>query len=147
MNRLPDPRESLVTLVAVLALAAGSTLQAAELAVSIAGIESSSGMLMVAVLDSEAAFNGQSPAILSVMMPAKEHQVTFRTDALAPGEYGVRVMHDENGNGDMDENMVGMPTEPWGFSNNATGSFGPPGWADVRFNLEAATAITIDLNH
>lgn len=120
---------------------------AAELTISIANIEDQEGHLMIAVLASESAFNGESPATLSVLLPVNTTQVSFSTDALVPGEYAARVMHDQNGNGEMDSNLVGMPTEPWGFSNNAIGNFGPPAWNDVRFTLDEATTISIDLNH
>ena len=130
-------------LTALLAQAAA----AAELTISIANIEDKEGQLMVAVLASESALNGESPATLSVLLPVNATQVSFSTDALVPGEYAARVMHDQNGNGEMDSNLVGMPTEPWGFSNNAMGNFGPPGWNDVRFTLDETTTISIDLNH
>ena len=120
---------------------------AAELEVQIRGIDSAVGMLMIAVVNSEAAFNGQEPAVLSLALAPREGSISFSTDALPDGDYGIRVMHDENGNGDMDANMVGMPTEPWGFSNNAMGSFGPPGWPDIRFRLDGSTTAAIDLNH
>ncbi len=119
---------------------------AADLDVTIRGIHSATGMLMIAVVNSEAAFNGEAPAVLSLLLAPREGAVSFSTDALPEGDYGIRVMHDENGNGDMDSNMVGMPTEPWGFSNNAMGSFGPPGWSDVRFTLDGSASTTIDLN-
>lgn len=120
---------------------------AGELTVRIGTVEGTSGQVMVAILDSEAAFNGEAPAVLSVLLPPRPGTLTFSTDALVDGAYGIRVMHDENGNGDMDNNMVGMPIESWGFSNNAVGNFGPPSWGDVRFELKGDTDISIDLNH
>ncbi len=39
-------------------------------------------------------------------------------EGLQPGTYAVRLMHDENDNGKLDRNLVGMPTEGYGFSNN-----------------------------
>ena len=120
---------------------------AGELSVTIRGIESNAGQLMIAVVDSEAAFNGEGAAVLSLLIAPKPGELTFSTDALPDGAYGIRVMHDENGNGDMDSNLVGMPTEAWGFSNNAMGNFGPPGWSDIRFEVAGSTAVAIDLNH
>ena len=133
-------------LIAANSIFAGNVI-AGELQITVRGIESTAGQLMIAVVNSEAAFNGESPAVLSLLIAPKTGTLTFGTDALPDGDYGIRVMHDENGNGDMDSNMVGMPTEPWGFSNNAMGNFGPPGWSDIRFSLAGATAVAIDLNH
>jgi uncharacterized protein (DUF2141 family) len=120
---------------------------AGELEVTVRGVESEAGQLMIAIVNSEAAFNGETPAVLSLLIAPKPGTLSFSTDALPDGDYGIRVMHDENGNGDMDANMVGMPTEPWGFSNNAMGNFGPPAWSDIRFSLAGEAAVAIDLNH
>ena len=56
-------------------------------------------------------------------------------------------MHDVNGNDALDSNIVGMPTEPYGFSNNAQGSFGPPAWQDARFALDGDLTQVIRLVH
>lgn len=146
MNRFKVIRSIVRVLMASTGLLATPAL-AADLTVTIRGIESSEGQLMIAVVGSEAAFNGDGAAALSLLVAPQSGSVTFSTDALPAGDYGIRVMHDENGNGDMDANLVGMPTEPWGFSNNAMGNFGPPGWADVRFTLSEDTAVAIDLIH
>ena len=55
-------------------------------------------------------------------------------------------MHDENGNGELDANFVGIPREPWAFSNNARGNFGPPTWEDTKFELNGQATQTIELN-
>jgi uncharacterized protein (DUF2141 family) len=45
---------------------------------------------------------------------------------LEPGRYAAIAFHDENNNGKLDENFLGVPTEPYGFSNNVQGFLGPP---------------------
>ena len=149
MTRPPPPAASrtLLGMFCIPLLLSTTGAFGAQLTIVVDNIESPDGQLMVAVLDSELAFAGQAPAVLSVLMPPQLGQVSFSTDALPAGEYAVRVMQDENGNGDMDENMVGMPTEPWGFSNNAIGNFGPPGWTDISFKLDDEASISIKLNH
>ena len=116
------------------------------LTVQIAGVPSDEGKVMVAVLASEAQFKDESAPAAATILPARTGTVTYTVHDLAPGEYGVRAMHDENDNGELDANFVGMPTEPWGFSNDAMGSFGPPGWKDVKFTVDGDTEITINLN-
>ena len=63
-------------------------------------------------------------------------QVVFTN--LPYGWYGVSIFHDENGNGKMDQNAMGIPKEAYGFSNNAKGFFGKPGYKDVVFELNSA---------
>jgi uncharacterized protein (DUF2141 family) len=50
----------------------------------------------------------------------------------------VIVFHDENGNGRLDKNFWGVPTEPYGFSNNAVGTLGAPRFAEVAVALDGA---------
>ena len=44
---------------------------------------------------------------------------------LPPGRYAVNAFHDENGNGDLDTNFIGVPSEGYGFANDPDTSFGP----------------------
>lgn len=132
---------------ALLCVFAPAPANAAELDVRILNIESMDGQLMVAVMASKAAFAGDEAPVLSVILPPKTGLVHFATDALPAGEYAIRVMHDVNGNSSLDSNLIGMPTEPWGMSNDATGNFGPPKWEDARFTLDESATQTIHLNH
>ena len=58
--------------------------------------------------------------------------VTF-TD-VAPGIYGITVLHDKNNNKNMDFDANGMPLESYGVSNNVM-SYGPPMWSDAKFEV------------
>ncbi len=74
---------------------------------------------------------------------ADEDSVTIEFDGLEPGTYGVSVVYDVNSNGEMDSEFMRIPKEPFGFSNNARGRFGPPGWNRVSFELDGDTRIEI----
>jgi uncharacterized protein (DUF2141 family) len=54
---------------------------------------------------------------------------------VADGTYAISVVHDENSNGKMDSNFMGMPREGVGASNNARGHFGPPKFSAAAFQL------------
>ncbi len=64
-----------------------------------------------------------------------DRTATCRFEGLAPGEYAVAVMHDENSNGKMDFNLFGFPKEGYGFSNNHTHALSAPTWAESRFTV------------
>ena len=49
------------------------------------------------------------------------------------GSYAISGFQDFDGNGIMSGNFLGIPKEPFGFSNNARGKFGPPKWRDAVF--------------
>ena len=144
------PRNSLHWSAVVLGTLLSSAWQpghADTLNLQINNIPNNQGSLMVEVLPNEAAFKDEAPAIAQIILPAQTGSVSISTDALPAGTYGVRIMHDVDGDGELKTNMVGIPREPWGFSNNATGSFGPPKWKDVSFELTGEANQTIDLVH
>lgn len=99
------------------------------------------GAVMVALYD-EATYSGGAPVRAArIDVAAGEHSVTF--DGLPDGDYGMKAYHDVNGNGRMDANPFGMPTEPFAFSNNAVGNMGPADWDRARFPVSGETVQTI----
>jgi len=56
-----------------------------------------------------------------------------------PGTYGISAFHDQNDNHKLDTNVIGVPSEDYGASNNARGVFGPPSFDDARFEYKAGT--------
>ena len=61
------------------------------------------------------------------------------------GVYAVAVLHDENGNGKMDKNLLGIPKEGYGASNNPSKKMRPPTFDEAKFNLDADEK-TIEIN-
>ena len=118
------------------------------LIVNISGFPSSGGFAMVALHDSEESYQGEATAAIAktqVKVVDQKAQAIFGN--LAYGGYGVSVFHDENANGKMDKNAMGIPKEAYGFSNNAKGFFGKPDYAKVKFELnspEKQIAISFD---
>jgi uncharacterized protein (DUF2141 family) len=57
---------------------------------------------------------------------------------LPAGEYAFTVFQDENNDGKLARNFIGLPKEPAGLSNNLRPRFGPPRYKDAKFTLGAA---------
>jgi uncharacterized protein (DUF2141 family) len=129
---------------------APALVSAETLTITIADIRESEGRLMIQVANSEKGFefseDSAAPPPVAISQLAEAGEMTFEV-TLPPGIYGARVLHDLNGNGEMDSNFVGMPKEPWAFSNNATGRLGPAKWQDAKFEVSGDTAVEIRLNH
>ena len=66
-------------------------------------------------------------------------------DSLDYGEYAIRVFHDENKNGELDTDFLGIPDEDYGYSNDASGFFGPPSWEKAKFYFDKPE-MTITIN-
>ena len=109
--------------------------QGADLTINLTGMQSDSGQVLLSLLNSEAQMKGAEPTVTSMKLPANVAGVKVTLHDLDPGVYGIQLMLDENGNGKLDSNLLGIPKEPWAFSNNAKGRFGPPSWEDVQFTI------------
>ena len=70
-------------------------------------------------------------------------EVVFQ--GLPDGVYAVSVRHDENGNGKFDKNILGIPKEGYGVSNNPKKMKRAPKFEEAKFTLEGATTIEIRL--
>ena len=64
---------------------------------------------------------------------AMSDRLTVLIPDLPPGEYAVAAYVDNNRNGRLDKNLLGVPKENFGFSNNARGMFGPPNFSAAEF--------------
>ena len=118
---------------------------AADLTVEVAGIRAQAGHLQIALVDSDAGWNNRSEPVRAHRVVPEGKSLTVVFDGLAPGQYAVMVMHDENGNGKLDTNLVGIPVEGYGFSNNPR-VMRKPTWEESRFEFGGdAQAITVDL--
>lgn len=105
--------------------------------IRIAGLRNTNGNLSVALFDAKKGFPGKfENAIRKAVVPAAgtEHFAVFGDVPF--GRYAVAVRHDENGNGKLDANILGMPKEGVGTSNNPKSKFGPPSFPDAAFLLD-----------
>ncbi len=82
------------------------------------------------------------------MKKVSSKQERFVFKGIPFGTYAVSVWHDENDNGKMDTNLIGIPREGTGASNDAKGRMGPPRFPDASFKVESKThSITINMNY
>ena len=123
-----------------LALVAAAS--AADLSVKISNIQDSTGMVMVALFAPGTDFPKTVSQGQQVAAAARSADGDLRVVFvdLPPGQYAVSAYHDRNGNGKLDTNLMGIPSEPYGFSNDAKGSFGPPNFRDAAIDVGAQAA-------
>ncbi|MEM6411993.1 MAG: DUF2141 domain-containing protein [Pseudomonadota bacterium] len=118
---------------------------AGTLNLTVEDIETEAGTLHIGLYDAET-YDGGS-AIDGANITVVGNTVSITLENVAPGEYGVKVFHDEDDDGEMDTNPFGIPTEAYAFSNNAKGRFGPANWEDAKFTVtDTVTAQIISLN-
>ena len=113
--------------------------QAADLTVVVNNITSNAGNVMLGLFDSASTF--PKTVTKFAMAAAAERdavgRVTLVLRDLTPGTYALSAYHDLDANGQLNNNMMGLPVEPYGFANNARGSFGPPSFQAASVALPA----------
>jgi uncharacterized protein (DUF2141 family) len=137
-----------------------ATASAGDLRITVEGIRSVAGTVLIGLYDSASSFDR------AIELSSKEgflndpHRVggtALRANpsatasavfsGLPPGSYAVILFHDENENGRLDRTFWGVPVEPYGFSNDAQGFLGPPSFSDAALTLDGSDrSIVIKLN-
>ncbi|HEX4504510.1 MAG TPA: DUF2141 domain-containing protein [Alphaproteobacteria bacterium] len=108
----------------------------ATLHVKVSGMRSGNGNVTITIYPDDAAHFLDGKFKLARQKVPVTLPVTTACFALpAPGAYAVALFHDENDDGHLNTNTLGIPTEGAGFSNNPTLYFGPPSLEKVRFPL------------
>ena len=113
----------------------------ATLTIEVYGLESDNGSVAVALYDSPASFDQRTAAVASETLVPKDRLATWTVGDLPAGVYAVAVYHDLNDNGELDRKTPGPPSEPYGFSNDARGTFGPPKFSSAAIELQPGERI------
>ena len=119
-----------------------------ELKVNLSNLQSTKGQVLLAIYDSADSYMHTDRAVALKSIELKNVQpVDVVFSGLKPGVYAVTVVHDLNKNGKIDTNMFGVPTEPYGFSNNKRPKFRSASWDESKFSLDPnKTNISIRLD-
>ncbi|MBE0622978.1 MAG: DUF2141 domain-containing protein [Burkholderiales bacterium] len=118
--------------------------------VKILNIRNSTGTVACALFESPKGFPTEYLLSATNVMIIKIRKTQARCDFedIPPGTYAMAVIHDENMNGKLDTNWIGIPTEGYGFSNDATGVFGAPSFSDASFTYDGRNVeLTMSLHY
>jgi len=136
-------------LASVLVLAAAVCARAGELVVRIHGLDPARGEVQVELFGEaeRAAFPYSERGVAAevrlkaraLQPPASDASVAFAD--LAPGRYAVVIVDDANGNGNLDRNLLGIPTERYGFSNGVRPTLRPPTFDEAALPVGAGTTL------
>ena len=116
-----------------------SRAQAQTLTLEVRDIEHPGGYLYVALYNSEDNFLKEPVATFRV--EAAGQTVSVPCTGLPAGDYALSLFHDLNGNGRLDTERFGIPTEPYAFSNDAEGIMGPPSYKKCSFLFDTTLVV------
>jgi uncharacterized protein (DUF2141 family) len=107
--------------------------------INITNIRSKNGKVMVSLFAAADGFPGNPQKAVALQSVSIEgSQVHLRFDNLPFGTYAIACLHDENGNGKMDTNLLGIPKEGYGASNNAVSKLSAPKFEAAKFAFNEA---------
>lgn len=125
---------SMAALVGVLAASDVGHAATDSIGAPISGLKSDRGQVGCLLFASADGFpTNPEKAVAKQFVAIASKSATCSFDSVAPGSYAITAMHDENGNGRLDKNFIGIPTEGYGASRDARGTMGPPKWEDAVF--------------
>ena len=133
-----------LSILGILSCCMPAAASAGDVRVQITGAASGSGNVRAALFSSAKAFADDAP-LTGVFIQADDAvEIVFAN--VPPGRYAISSFFDANGNAELDRNLVGIPSERFGFSRNARGNFGPPGFEDIAFDVDTeGISLSIEL--
>ena len=108
-----------------------------SLEIKINNLESNKGPIYIRILD-----ENENPVIVGTSTVIN-YSAEISFDSISPGKYAIQFFHDENENQKMDFNLIGIPKEKFGSSNNVKPVLGPPKFEKMLINLNENEKIII----
>ncbi len=105
----------------------------------IEGLKAESSQVHVAVFDSAKGFPKPESSSSKTVVSATESHVEFQMSLPAGQKTAIAVFQDLDGDGKLTKNAVGIPVEPYGFSNAARSLFGPPSFSSAALMISDKT--------
>ena len=100
-----------------------------SLEMEINNLESNKGPIYIRILD-----ENENPVIVGTS-PVINYSSEISFDSIFPGKYAIQFFHDENENQKMDFNLIGIPKEKFGSSNDVKPILGPPKFKKMLFEI------------
>jgi uncharacterized protein (DUF2141 family) len=113
--------------------------------VNVSGFPSNKGQAYVALFNTTESFPIYGEQLSGKIVQIQDQSCTVSFNNLAKGSYAVAVYHDVNKNKQLDKNLFGMPTERYGFSNNARATFSAPSFNEAKIDCTKDRSINIQV--
>lgn len=116
-----------------------------NLTITIPNVKNDQGLIQIGIYDNKENFPKEGEEFMLIIQPADAPVFRHTIENLAPGDYAVALMHDENADGVCNLNFFGIPKEGYGFSNNVIPRLSAPSFESARISMTQNKNITINL--
>jgi uncharacterized protein (DUF2141 family) len=137
--------KSLLLLLLVLSLTSFSEKSNFSLTVQMNGFSSNEGKAFVGIYRPQDKWPEINRQFIGKVVAIENGVAKITFETLEKGTYAIAVFHDRNRNGILDKNMLGMPVEKYGFSNNARETFSAPSFQSAAVNVDKSKWISINV--
>jgi uncharacterized protein (DUF2141 family) len=118
-----------------------------RLKLEITGFRNCSGRAAVGLFGSKQGFLQVSQRAAGTFVPIVNGRAVVEFAGLKPGTYAAAILHDENQDNKLDTNVIGIPMEGYGFTNDARGVFGPPSFEQAAFHVNRDAQATVHMQY
>lgn len=126
------------TVLTSIILSSYSYTKISQLTIRVQNIQQLQGTISIVIFKSEDGWpNEYKKAVFAKGVSASAKEIIQVVKNLPYGTYAIAVLHDINDNKVADKNMIGIPQEPFGFSNYPKITFGVPDFEDVAFQVKS----------
>ena len=139
--------KNLFSAIVVLVFSTPVFAQSGVVKVTVTDIDNTDGNVVIGIYNSKETFPVFGKEMQGAKIkPAKTGSLNYIFRNLPDGTYAIAVWHDENDNQKMDKNLFGTPKENYGFSKNIFGTFGPPDFEEVSFEVKNKKVVKLSVN-
>lgn len=122
--------------------------QGKSIKINIPNIKSEKGEILIALFNKTEGFpENANTAFQTAKLKAKKGVQSITMPNIIDGRYALAIFHDENGDGKMNKNMLGIPKEGYGVSNNVKNLMSAPTFNEAAFTHNKDTELSIQLNY
>ena len=115
--------------------------------VQINGIRNSNGDIACAIFNAAEGYPEESTKAYKFIRKASPgNSAICQFNDIPSGTYAIAVLHDENANGKLDKNFLGIPREGYGASNNVRPKMSAPAFKDAAFSVKAGGTTTLNID-
>ncbi len=118
-----------------------------DIVVDVENLSPIEGNIQIGLYEGEEGFMYKENTYSNTIVTVTGEKTSYRLEKIPKGSYAICVFHDANKNGYLDKNVIGIPKEGFGFSNNPGCRFGPPKYKHCQFELNRNISLTIKMKN
>ena len=120
--------------------------QRSDLIVTITNVKNVEGHIEIGLYNNANVFPEVDKQFKVFYFKVTSNTIKYTIKDLAHGDYALAIFHDSNSDKVCNKNLLGIPTEDYGFSNNVRPFISPPSFEDANIIHNKQLSVKIQLD-